>query len=337
MGVYPKVTNFAARYKSIAKAAKAALRYHCYTTDMTTTMKLLRWILSCLMICTGLTLAAQADDDVLFTVAGEPVTVSEFDYFYSKTYGDQADYSRQSLEEYLDLFVDYKLKVAQARDMGIDTMPTLVKELGGYRQQISNTYLIDREVKEKLLTEAYERKQYDVNISHILIPLQGSDTTSAYQAALGIYKRLQGGEDFATVARQVSEDPYTKEKGGKVGYLTAMMPNGFYAFETAMYDTPVGEVSMPVRSPRGYHLIKVDERRPARGTIEAAHIFVRKQEGKEGTAKARIDEAYAALQGGAGWESTVKKYSEDKTTSGKGGQLGFFLPYTHRGWACSAA
>lgn len=269
-------------------------------------------------------------DPVLFSVENNPVHVSEFTYIYSKTNGKNADFSQASLQEYLDLYVKFKLKVQRAKDMQLDTIAALQQELEGYRRQLADSYLIDREVTEKLIKEAYDRVQQDVEISHILITVTPtaipSDTLEAFRKISAIKKRLDEGADFASLAQEVSEDRGTKEKGGRVGYITALLPNGLYPLETAAYTVPEGKTSDIVRTSAGYHILKVHSRRPARGEVEASHILIRK--GKEGenaeVAKVRIDSIYQALKAGANFEELAQRLSEDKATAARGGYIGIF-------------
>ncbi len=271
------------------------------------------------------------DDPVLFTVDGTPVHVSEFNYIYSKTNGDKADFSKQSLEEYLDLYVKFKLKVKKAKDMKIDTIPSLNRELDGYRKQLSNSYLMDKTVKERLLKEAYERQKKDRNISHIMINIKGrkqpKDTLEAYNKIMAIHKELEGGAAFKSVVAENSEDQYSNKKEGMIGWVTAILPNGFYEMENAAYDTPIGGYSRPIRTNMGYHIIQVNDERPARGNIELAHIVVfdgktKKDPSKD--AKAIIDDTYAKLKAGDDFEQLARSVSDDKKSAAKGGYLGFF-------------
>lgn len=265
-------------------------------------------------------------DPVLFTVDGKPVNVSEFNYIYTKTNGAKADFSQASVNEYLDLYTRFKMKVARAREMKLDTIPALQEELQGYRRQLADTYLTDREVSDKLIKEVYDRMAFDVNVSHILVKIEGNDTTKAYNAIKDVLARITKGEKFEDVAKAVSQDATSKDNGGRIGFLTAMLPDGFYGFESALYDTPIGKTSGIVRSPMGYHIIKVNEKRAARGEIEAAHILIRKK--KEGVdqpdAKERIEKIYAELKSGKSFDELAKTYSEDQGSQPRGGYLGFF-------------
>jgi peptidyl-prolyl cis-trans isomerase SurA len=273
-------------------------------------------------------LAAQSfgqPDPTLFSVNGKPVTVSEFNYIYSKTNGAKADFSKASVMEYLDLYTKFKMKVARAKEMQLDTIPSLQEELAGYRRQLADSYLTDREVTDKLIREAYDRMQKDVKISHILVAINPKDTTAAWAKIQGIYKELKGGASFESLVAK-SEDKNTNQNGGSIGYLTAMLPDGFYPLENAMYEVPVGKTSDVIRTPMGYHIVKINDVRPARGEIEAAHILIRKK--KAGVdqldAKSRIDSIYAALKAQGNFDDLAARLSEDDNSANKQGYLGVF-------------
>lgn len=270
------------------------------------------------------------DDAVLFTVQNTPVRVSEFRYIYSKTNQDKADFSKASLDEYLDLYIKFKLKVQKAREMRLDTVEALRTELEGYRRQLANSYLIDREVTDKLIRETHERMLQDADISHIFVTCdrnaKAADTLTAYNRAMDILKTAQApGADFSKIAAEKSEDKSAKENSGNLGFVTAMFPDGFYLMEKGVYATKPGTVFGPVRSNSGYHIVKVNGFRPARGEMEVAQILLRKGDSEEKNVmiKRRADSIYNALQGGA-WDELCAKYSDDKTTSMKGGYIGFF-------------
>jgi peptidyl-prolyl cis-trans isomerase SurA len=267
-------------------------------------------------------------DPVLFTVNGVPVTVSEFTYIYTKTNGPRATFSRASLEEYLDLYERFKLKVQKAKEMKLDTIPSLREELEGYRRQLADSYLIDKEVTERLVEEAYKHSQQDVNISHILvsIPGDGRDTMSAFKRITEAKSMLMMGEPFDSIAARYSDDKSAKSNNGHVGYVTAIFPKGLYKLEQAAYSAPTGQVVGPLRTVAGYHLLVIHDRRPARGEVECAHILIRKpmQTGESRDAKGRIDSIYQALQAGASFEELAKTLSEDRQSATKGGYIGVF-------------
>ncbi len=277
----------------------------------------------------GMMPAFAQNDPVLFSVNGNDVHVSEFKYIYEKSNGKEADYSRASLEKYLDLYKDFKLKIARAREMKLDTIPALKRELNGYRKKLANSYLIDKEVADRLAREAYNRKKQDVRISHIFFSLKHlrspGDTLAIYKKAQEIRKRLDRGESFEEIAKIVSEDKSTKDKGGDIGYFTAIFPPGFYQMEEAAYNTPVGKVAGPIRSVSGYHIIKVTDKRPARGEMEIAQILFSKEPGVDDKIiKERAERAlYAIKNGNMPFDEAAKKFSDDKTSAAKGGYVGF--------------
>lgn len=268
-------------------------------------------------------------DEVLFSVNNTPVHVSEFQYIYSKTNGPKADFSKASLEEYLDLYTNFKLKVQKAKDMRLDTISSLKQELDGYRKQLADSYLIDREVTEKLVLEAYEHTRQDVDISHVLIKMpenpSPADTLAAWNKTLEAKGKLEKGETFESVALAYSEDKSVKNNRGHIGYVTALFPSGFYTLEKAAYSAPLEKLTGPIRTSAGYHLMIVHNRRKARGEVEVAHILIRNDKSPDAIlAKQKIDSIYAALQAGGNFEEFAKVHSHDKITAPKGGYLGFF-------------
>jgi peptidyl-prolyl cis-trans isomerase SurA len=286
-------------------------------------LKQLTKILLTLMVLCNMT---YAQDQVLFKIDNEPVYLDEFLYIYEKTNRDHADFSQSSVEEYLDLYKKFKLKVHKARDMRLDTIQALQQELNGYRKQLANAYLSDREVLDDLVKEAYSRMQKDVSFSHILLkvsPTASSEEAEAvYQRALNILERLREGEDFGQVASEVSQDQNSVRNRGAIGYVTAMLPDGFYDLETAIYTLPPNTYSRPIRSKLGYHIIVTNGERAARGEMEVAQILIRSGNGRNG--KPKIDSLYQLLENGADFAELAKEFSEDKSTSQQGGYLGYF-------------
>lgn len=273
---------------------------------------------------------AQADSDVLFSIADREVTVGEFKYIYEKTNADKATYSHESLAEYLDLYQRFKLKVHRAYGMRLDTVKSLQQELAGYRRQLAENYLMDRAVTDRLAEELFQRRQQDVEVSHILLPLAGNavgtDTVATYEEALNIKKQLTPA-NFATLAQQFSQDQYSKDKGGRIGYLTAPLPNGLYPLESLVYEAKENTVLGPVRTQFGYHLVLVHGKRPARGEIEAAHILIRKPANSSELAEARrrAEEIADLLRNEQQpFEKLAATMSEDEKTAKSGGYIGFF-------------
>lgn len=291
-------------------------------------MKLRSLVLFALVLITC-SAFAQSEDPILFTVDDTPVHLSEFKYIYTKTNGKEADFSEPSLKEYLDLYVNFKLKVQKAKQLKLDTIKSLQQELDGYRRQLADSYLIDREVTDKLIEEAYERSQQDVDISHIMInvPPNASpeEDLQAQNRLKEAKERLAEGASFEQIAKEYSTDKSVSKNGGHIGWVTALFPNGFYNLETAAYTAPIGEVVGPIKTDAGYHLLLVHARRPARGEMEVAHILIRNDKMPD-TAQAHrlIDSIYQQLQAGASFEELAKQYSHDRVTAPKGGYIGFF-------------
>lgn len=273
-------------------------------------------------------LSAQKDSDVLFTVGDEPVTVGEFRYIYTKTNGDNADFSKESVMEYLDLYQRFKLKVARARAMGLDTIQALQNELAGYRRQLADNYLEDKQVTRQLVEELYERQKTDVEFSHILFRFKGNPTNRDIEATKSRAEKVMEGvtpENFAEQAKQWSEDNQSKNSGGRIGYVAPPFPKGLHRLEAALYETGDNTVVGPIRSAAGYHLLLKHGTRTARGEMEVAHILVRKATGAKGEAAAKkIKAVEAALGAGTSFDDLARQYSEDNKTAKSGGYLGFF-------------
>ncbi len=270
-------------------------------------------------------------DPTIMEIDGEKVTKSEFLQIYLKN-NNNPKYDKESLDEYMELFKKFKLKVAEAEALGYDTIPRLSKELEGYRKQLATPYLTDSAMNQVLVREAYDRMSNEIRASHILLRLppdaSPKDTLAVYNRIMAARKQILDGADFATVAKGKggSEDPSVARNDGDLGYFTAFQM--VTPFEDAAYNTPVGSVSMPVRTKFGYHIIKVVDKRQARGTITAAHIMIGKPEQtdsrEEVNSKKKIDEIYERLLKGENFEELAKQFSDDPSTSGKGGVLPVF-------------
>lgn len=272
-------------------------------------------------------LAQDAKNPVLMTIAGTPVSKSEFEKVYRKNNNKEGAYDMKDVREYLELYINYKLKVKEAEEEKLDTSLTFINELKGYRKQLSQPYMTDKEVSDALIKEAYDRMLKDVRAAHILINVAPDalpkDTLQAYNRALKIREMIVKGADFEKMARDSSNDPSAKENGGDLGYFTGMQM--VYPFETAAYTTKPGQMSMPVRTKFGYHIIKVIDIRDAQGEIKVAHIMIKSPANSPDSialqAKAKIDEIYAKLKAGEKFEDLATKFSDDKGSAKTGGAL----------------
>ena len=268
-------------------------------------------------------------DPIIMEVGKNKITKSEFLQIYLKN-NPSPVYDTKSLDEYMELFSKFKLKVAEAEALGYDTLPKLKKELDGYRKQLAAPYLIDSAKNDAMVQEAYQRTKTELRASHILVRLEPSalpaDTLIAFNKIMALKSKIDKGEKFADVARLSSEDPSAKSNLGDLGFFTAFQM--VYPFEEAAYNTKIGSVSKPVRTRFGYHLINVVDSRPARGTMKTAHIMVAASKNASATdveaAKKKIDEIYAKLEKGDKFEDLVKSYSDDPSSNSKEGVLPAF-------------
>ena len=272
--------------------------------------------------------AQNKSKEVLFTINDKPYYTDEFVRVYNKNLDLVKDESQKDLNQYLDLYVGYKLKVNKANKLGLQDGQQYLSELKTYRTQLSKNYTTDSKVTKELVDEGYKRLQKEVNASHILILVDENaspaDTLATYNKTKAIRERIMKGEDFGTLAAEVSQDPSAKENRGNLGYFTSFRM--VYAFENGAYNTPVGTVSNPVRTRFGYHLIKINDVRANRGEVAVAHIMILKQKDNEEvtTAKTTIEDIYKKLLQGEKFEELAKQFSEDKSSASKGGVLNRF-------------
>jgi peptidyl-prolyl cis-trans isomerase SurA len=258
-------------------------------------------------------------DPIILTINGEPVTKSEFEYIYNKNNGTNT-LEKRNLDEYVDLFINFKLKVAEAKNQGYHHNKAYIDELEMYKKQLAAPYMTDKENEESLIEEAYSRMKEDVDVSHILIKTSKKDTLAASEKIWEIYNRLKKGEDFGKLAQEYSECN-SSASGGHLGYLTAFMT--VYPFETMAYNTPVGEISKPFLSSFGYHIVKVHDRRKNRGSVRVAHIFKKTSPANQAIIKQQIDSVYQTLKNGSSFAEAAKHFSDDMQSGSRGGDIGW--------------
>lgn len=287
----------------------------------------MRQILFSIAILIFGTQCLQAGEPVLMKINGKPVYKSEFEYIYNKNNSNNS-LDKKTLNEYVDLFVNFKLKVEEAKSQGLDTTKSFINELSGYRSQLTKPYLTDAKVDEAVLQEAYNRMKEDVEVSHILIRVQQNaspaDTLAAWKNINAIAKRLEK-EDFGKVAKDVSEDESAKQNNGYIGWISAFRT--VYPFETMAYNTKPGTISKPVRTAFGYHIVKVHNRRNSLGEILVAHIMrftEQNNEEKNKQAKQKIDSIYQRILAGDDFGKLASEFSDDKGSASKNGELPWF-------------
>ena len=284
-------------------------------------MRKLIWIA---LVFVGAQLNAQ---EVLFTVGNQSITTEEFKAVYEKNKGVGAALDPKTPEQYLELYVNFKLKIAEAYAQQRDTATGFKNEFGGYRAQLAKPYLSDQGAEEELIKQAFSRMQEEVRAAHIMIALEAnalpSDTLKAYKQLVELRKSILSGKTkFENAARETSADTWSAKNGGDLGFFTVF--NMVYPFESAAYELEVGELSMPVRSQYGYHLVKLLERRSASGIVRVRHIFFASN-GKSSLqeqqrAERSANEIYSRLEGGEDFISLLE-FSEDRKTKDAMGEL----------------
>jgi peptidyl-prolyl cis-trans isomerase SurA len=274
-----------------------------------------------IVFCTflSLTVLSQNDKDILLTIEDESVNVEEFLKLYNKNLDLVKDESQKAIDAYLELFVNYKLKLKEARRLGLHNDAKYKKEFESYRKQLTKNYLSESKVTEALVKEAYDRMNYDLKGSHVLILKnpEVEDTLTAYNQLLK-YRELFINEGFEATKEQIHNGSSVLVED--LGYFSAFKM--VYDFESVAYNTKPGTVSMPFKTSFGYHIVNVDEKKPSQGTVTAAHIMVSQQQ-KDTliNPETRINEIYKKLEQGESFEALAKQFSEDKSSAKKGGQL----------------
>lgn len=271
---------------------------------------------------------SKADQNpVLFTVGDLKVNKDEFLYVYNKNnFSKDSVPVAEDVKNYLELYTKFKLKVAEAYTQGLDQEEAFTEEFEGYKSQLMEPYLTDNEATDSLVRQAYDRMRYEVRASHILINStensSAEDTLKAWNLINQLREQVLGGADFATLARQYSEDPSARQNEGDLGYFSALQM--VHPFEDAAFTTPVGQVSEIVKTRFGYHILQIADRRLSRGKVYVAHLMVRASEGMPAedlqAAEQKINDIYQELQNGAEWKAMVEEFSDDlrsKINSGK--------------------
>ena len=289
-------------------------------------------IIFSLMLFVAITLQAVAQPaEPLLTIDEHKISKDEFEYIYNKNNSNlYADADRKTPKEYLELFINFKLKVVEAENLKMDTSQTFINELAGYREEIAAPYLTDIEFNEQQIEELYRRMKLEVDASHILLGINKDASPEEEQEVLdkikNIRKQIIAGKPFEDAAVEYSEDPSAQTNKGHLNYFSAFTMVA--PFEDAAFNTPVGEISEPVRTNFGYHLIKVHDTRPNKGELQVAHIM--KNVGRNATpeekakAKTAIDSIYQLLLNGADFAELAKKESQDRRSAVRGGEMPWF-------------
>ncbi len=258
-------------------------------------------------------------DDVLLTIGNDDIKASEFVRVYNKNLDLVQDENQKNVDSYLELFINYQLKVKEARRLKLDENANYLKEFSNYKKQLAKNYMSDNTVTDALVQEAYERTTNDVKVAHVLIRVDESvtDTLAVYNKMLRLRERFIN-EGFEALKYDVHDGKsiFAEDLGYFGGFKMV------YAFENVAFSTPVGEVSMPFRTRFGYHILKVFDKRQSLGEVTVAHIMVNtKQRDSTLDPEARINQIYEKLVQGEKFESLAKQFSDDKNSSPKGGVL----------------
>jgi peptidyl-prolyl cis-trans isomerase SurA len=283
-------------------------------------------ILSFLFSASALVIIAQN----VLTIDDQNISLDEFKNIFYKN-NNNIEFTKEYLDEYMNLFVNFKLKVKEAYDLNLDTILAFKTELDGYKKQLAKPYLKNKKFDNNMLSEAYERMKQDIKVSHILIALDETSSIQkeklAYDKILSIRSSiLDSSISFETAAKNNSDDKSALANGGDLSYFTAFMM--VYNFESAAYSTKIGEISMPIRTKYGYHIISVTDKRKASGEVKVAHIMFKSGEGSDNNkineAKDNIYKIAELLKNGEVFSDVAERFSEDRSTAVKGGNLPAF-------------
>jgi peptidyl-prolyl cis-trans isomerase SurA len=291
-------------------------------------MNLRNLFLNLLLLSIPLAAFAQDRSDVLLTINDKPVTTDDFKRVYKKNLDLVQDENQKTVDGYLDLFIDYKLKVEEAYDQGLNREPKFVREFAKYEDELSRKYIYEAANIKDMAKEAYQRGLEEREVSHILIMVDlnapAQDTLKAFNKISEIRQKAVAGQDFKELAKQYSEEPAADERAGYLGYLSVFAT--VYPFETTAYNTAKGEISEIVRTQFGYHILKVHDVREREGDRTVSHIMTTDRAGDSTAAPAeqRIREIKKMLDDGADFAQLAKSQSEDKASGVKGGKLGRF-------------
>ncbi|TFH39263.1 MAG: hypothetical protein E4G95_01590 [Bacteroidia bacterium] len=279
------------------------------------------------LLLAGVGVCQDSGNKTLISVNGHNISMAEFEWTYLK---NNSGSGKSTVDEYLDLYINFRLKVEAASEAGLDKTASFERELDGYRKQLARNYLTDQEAKEELIKKAYERYREEINVYHVLVKCAPDaspvDTADAYWKAMKIRERIRLGEPFESVARGASDDQSASVNGGNLGYITVFQTP--MAFENAVYSMIPGALSKPIRTSGGYHIIKVQNRRKSQGRIRVAHIMKAVPPGstnlQQEEARHTIDSLYRLVVSGNDFSLLAEQNSDDLASSNKGGELPWF-------------
>lgn len=286
------------------------------------------------VLLTAGALKAQQYDPVVIEVGGQQITRSQFMAEFDNSVGSRmtarttAAERRKAMDEYLDLYATFRAKMLDAHAQGFDTTPTLRREMAKYRKELAAPYLIDSSALNRIMRTAYERNHYSLRAAHILVRVTPDaapeDTLKAWKHIVDLRQRIAGGEDFYAVAREealatgaVKDSSLLRPNEGDLGWFTAF--DMVHPFEDAAYALKVGELSQPVRSRFGYHIIKLLGKIPMQGKLDVAHIWIGTSD--SAALRPRVYTYYKQIMSGTPFEMLARTVSDDRTTRNNGGLM----------------
>lgn len=289
-------------------------------------MNLFKRSLQLLLFTLSFQTFAQQPTDVLVTINDSIYQVADFERLYNKNIDIIVDESQKDIDTYFNLYTLYKLRLQHAYSLGIHQSDQLTLDYNKFRNELAQKYFINEKVINSLVEEAIERSNFEINASHILIAVdelaQPQDTLKAYNKALQIRNEILNGLPFETAVEKYSNDLSAKSNNGNLGYFSVFRM--VYPFETAAYKTKVGDISLPIRSTYGYHIVKVNNKRPSPKPKKIAHILVETNDINDQQASSKINEIYKRLEVGDPFHDVAFHFSDDKSTRANGGNLGLY-------------
>lgn len=289
-------------------------------------MKLFKRSLQLLLFTLSFQTFAQQSTDVLVTINDSIYQVADFERLYNKNIDIIVDESQKDVGNYFDLYTLYKLRLQNAYNLKLDKSDRINQDITKFRNELAEKYFINESTLNALVEEALERSKFEINASHILIAVdelaQPQDTLAAYNQALKIRDEVLNGLSFENAAEKYSNDLSAKSNKGNLGYFSVFRM--VYPFETGAYNTKVGDISLPVRSNFGYHLIKVNNKRATPKPKNIAHILVETKDINDQQAKKKINDIYKRLELGDPFHDVAFHFSEDIMTRDNGGNLGMY-------------
>ena len=276
---------------------------------------------------------------VVATWTADTLSLAELDALYADAGAAVADSAQTPAErrrDFLERYVDFRLKVLAARAAGYDQDSAYVAEVEAYRDQLAGPYFTDRRVLDAIVRDLYDKQAEEVEVSHVLLPLSPvaspADSAAAFARATALRDSVEAGHiAFGDAAARYSVDPSARQNRGDLGYITG--GRTILPFEDVAYGTPVGRVGGPVRTQFGVHLVRVTDRQPARPEIAARHILVSPDapgaDGEAGSvspdsARALVASLRERVLAGEDFGDLAREYSDDPGSGARGGDLGTF-------------